>query len=218
MSFNLTREMEWKDEPGLLVLPNMQGRVFIRRAGNGVLCGYVGVPSEHPLYGLGYFEIYELLDSKDISVDCHGGLSWANQFEIKAEHLSLYEGVDLNCWFFGFDCAHLYDVVPGHPPAILNSALQDGRSRYRNIAYVERHCKKLHETIEKYRLLAARQTSQTHLVCRWDQMEEDHCGWETSCQEAWSTTVGTPTENRMAFCPFCGGKIFQVEAASLAEK
>ena len=66
----------------------------------GHRCGYVGVPSEHPLFGLNYDEIYS-----KFNIDVHGGLTFSGPgndpdgFPSKREQ-----------WFFGFDCAHVGDA------------------------------------------------------------------------------------------------------------
>ena len=51
-----------------------------------------------------------------------------------------------------------------------------------------------------------------HQVCRWSPMNPNENGaWETQCGEAFWFEVGTPTDNNMKFCPFCGGALIQVE-------
>ena len=49
-------------------------------------CGYVALPKGHPMHGQDY---------DNLSVDCHGGLTYSN-----------LEGND---WVIGFDCNHTYD-------------------------------------------------------------------------------------------------------------
>lgn len=41
-------------------------------------------------------------------------------------------------------------------------------------------------------------------VCLW--AEDDVC-WMTSCGNAWGLITGTPVQNGMKFCPFCGKKL-----------
>jgi hypothetical protein len=98
-------------------------------------CGYVGVPPEHPLYGLptnhllklpaSWFEgrkllqgvgpmdlfIHILSDAKDdtfpisIALQVHGGVNFAEHGH------TLKDGY----WWFGFDCGHAGDFVPNNP-------------------------------------------------------------------------------------------------------
>ena len=42
--------------------------------------------------------------------------------------------------------------------------------------------------------------------CTWTQDDLDD-SWDTSCGEKYTIMEGTPVENKMAYCPFCGGKI-----------
>ena len=39
--------------------------------------------------------------------------------------------------------------------------------------------------------------------CKWA-YDNFHEMWETACGNAWTLCDGTPAENRMKFCPFCG--------------
>jgi len=46
--------------------------------------------------------------------------------------------------------------------------------------------------------------------CIWKDEQYDPEDWETGCGEMWCLLTGTPEENRMKFCPYCGKKILQV--------
>jgi hypothetical protein len=81
---------------------------LIVRNGVGALCGYVGVPRSHPWHGLDY-------SSADVSVDCHGGLTFSDACR-GGEHGICHvvsSDEDDDVWWFGFDCAHLHDLCPG---------------------------------------------------------------------------------------------------------
>lgn len=44
-------------------------------------------------------------------------------------------------------------------------------------------------------------------VCTW---EQDANGiYETSCGEAYEVSYGTPNDNEMRYCCYCGGKLVQ---------
>lgn len=109
---------QWRDEhTGLPCL--------IRRGPLGALCGYVGVPRDHPCFGKGY-------DNVDVRV--HGGLTYSD-FCQESEHGVCHvveDGEDDRVWWLGFDCGHLGDFVPGMDRWSLHG---DGDA-YRDIAYV----------------------------------------------------------------------------------
>jgi len=68
------------------------------------LCGYVGVPPTHKHFGKHYNDLYE----EDPSIEAHGGITWSGDLpkEIPGAPTEGY-------WWFGFDCAHTWDFVPG---------------------------------------------------------------------------------------------------------
>ena len=47
-------------------------------------------------------------------------------------------------------------------------------------------------------------------VCAWTQ--DDDGVWETGCHNRYEIIEGTPIENRMAFCCFCGKLLQEVVA------
>ena len=44
--------------------------------------------------------------------------------------------------------------------------------------------------------------------CTWT--ESDDGVWETDCGSTFEITNGTPAENRMSFCPYCGKSLFAI--------
>lgn len=42
-------------------------------------------------------------------------------------------------------------------------------------------------------------------LCVWSENAEGW--WETTCQHAFSLTDGTPEDNGMNFCPYCGNHL-----------
>lgn len=59
--------------------------------------------------------------------------------------------------------------------------------------------------------LAGRGAAQHRPPCTWTNDPIDG-GWGTTCNRRWLLVVGTPTDNYMHFCPFCGRKIEVKEA------
>lgn len=47
----------------------------------------------------------------------------------------------------------------------------------------------------------------TDVVCHWAQDGEDSETWATSCRKYFNLEDGSPTDNKMAFCCFCGRPI-----------
>jgi hypothetical protein len=104
----------------------------------GALCGYVGLPPQHPLHGVEY------QDAPDL--DVHGGLTFSDHCQEGAEEDGIChipaEGRPANVWWLGFDCAHCFDLSPA-TEARLPAHLRDQREVYRDRAYVEAECAKL---------------------------------------------------------------------------
>lgn len=70
----------------------------------GHLCGYLGVPRNHPWYGLDYDDIY---------ADVHGGITFSRDSDEADYPMELPPSV--HAWWVGFDCAHYGDLVPNMP-------------------------------------------------------------------------------------------------------
>lgn len=121
----------WQGEPDKMQWVDWETDLdcLIVRNHFGALCGYVGVPPEHPWHGV---------DGRD-DIDVHGGLTYAASCQEGADEA---EGIchvpapgrSPDVWWFGFDCGHFHDIMPGMdamdidrglPP--LRVGLQDGR-------------------------------------------------------------------------------------------
>ena len=83
-------EKDWITESGL--------RAVVVMAHHGCRCGYVGVPKDHNLYGVEYSDLYD-----DFYPEVHGGLTYSR------DSSSNYP-VESDLWWFGYDCAHLWDA------------------------------------------------------------------------------------------------------------
>jgi hypothetical protein len=88
-------EGPWLDEPDYGAWRDGEFLCSINRSPLGILCGYVGVPVEHPAWGV----------DDDGAVDVHGGVTY--------EDFKDPQGSGPGYWWFGFDCGHFRDYVPG---------------------------------------------------------------------------------------------------------
>jgi membrane protease subunit (stomatin/prohibitin family) len=50
----------------------------------------------------------------------------------------------------------------------------------------------------------AAQPNGTTTHCEWKHGEDDSDAWETACGEMFCLNTGTPKENKVCFCPYCG--------------
>lgn len=147
----------WENEPNEASFEADGLQCRIVRAPLGHLCGYVGVPSEHPWFGLPYNALIKptkdmlgprdkndfgpidllcaALSGKDIEKEMplllalrvHGGVTWAN------DHCP--DNEDKTRWWFGFDCAHAGDLSP--------ETEKWYKGTYRTLEYVVAECQSL---------------------------------------------------------------------------
>jgi hypothetical protein len=112
----------WESEPdsSCWVDPETRSQCMARRGPSGHWCGYVGLPRDHPAFGV---------DDGDVDVDVHGGLTFSGTVDVDPEGL----------WWLGFDCAHLGDLVPG----LDRIGAVVGDSVYRDLDYVRGECARL---------------------------------------------------------------------------
>lgn len=104
-------EGPWAGEPDKVhwICPTTDLDCLVHRSHLGMLCGYVGVGPEHPLYEVRY----QMVDW----VDVHGGLTYSDHCDPDGtEDLGVCivpePGRPHPIWWFGFDCAHAGDRVP----------------------------------------------------------------------------------------------------------
>lgn len=129
-------EGEWNDEPDKAQWIHNNLDCLIVRGPSGALCGYVGVPEGHPLFGLDY-------DSQKLyHIDCHGGLTFADRCQpnTDGDHRGIChaeEGAaNKVVWWLGFDCAHSGDLSPKYDGISLYET-------YKNFNYVRREVERL---------------------------------------------------------------------------
>lgn len=146
---------EWQSEPDKIVWVDDATNLdcMIHRGPLGALCGYVGVPKAHALYGK---------DSSEADAfDVHGGVTYANECDPEATaesgicHVPA-DGRDGHVWWIGFDCAQTWDIAPAFlaRQRMLEETFPDlpkmpddfpgmPRSTYKNVAYVAREVERL---------------------------------------------------------------------------
>lgn len=112
--------VEWFDKATGMPCP-------IVRNPMGALCGYVGVPEEHPHFGKGY---------DNVDYRAHGGLTYADACQVGG---AVCHAGDDKRWWFGFDCAHHGDEIPG----MLDYGHQSYDEWYKNLGYVRSQVEEL---------------------------------------------------------------------------
>jgi hypothetical protein len=123
----------WDDEPDRVEFEHAGLPCLLNRGGGGAWCGYAAVPPGHPLHGQDY-EVPE--------VEVHGGLTYAASCGGAICHVP-EPGEPDDVWWFGFDCAHAWDVLPG--TLRYGGRLPD--SVYRTMDYVRRETERLAEQL-----------------------------------------------------------------------
>jgi hypothetical protein len=105
---------------------------LIVRGPLGALCGYAGVYPGHPFHKHHY-------DAVD--VDVHGGLTFSDGCAHSADesqgicHIP-EPGTSDDVWWFGFDCSHCDDFVPGMDHLFMTRLSLRQEVAYRDVNYV----------------------------------------------------------------------------------
>lgn len=132
--------------------------IVMRNNPRGFLSGYVGVPEGHPLFGWDHAAI-----AHDLGIDVHGGLTYSricdegpsprrrlvtevhricHVIEAPLEHATAHRAHS-GQWWFGFQCDHVYDVVPGERTGAQRFMGAETHAEYRDDAYVVREVRNL---------------------------------------------------------------------------
>jgi hypothetical protein len=122
--------------------------LMVRHTSGGHWCGYVAVTEGHPAFELDYDRVHELAPRDEegwSSLRVHGGLTFADACRETGDPATGVchvpePGRPGHVWWFGFDCAHLNDLSPGHVALGLRQRLTDV---YRDRAYVEAEVRSL---------------------------------------------------------------------------
>lgn len=134
----------WRDEPDKVQWVDEATGLdcLINRGPLGALCGYVGLPPDHPCHGADYDEV----KAQGGYVDVHGGLTYADRCQesdnetVGVCHVPL-PGRPADVWWLGFDCAHSGDVAPAMEAryrARGEAPIRMGYESYRTVRYVQR--------------------------------------------------------------------------------
>ena len=119
----------WENEPDRLEGCYRGYRwLIVRVPGLGHLCGYVGIPAGHRLFGVDR-------DNAAMDFNCHGGITWSSGGDDHRPD---------NYWWIGFDCGHHGDLSP-----MAAKFLKPYNEEYRTIQYVEHEIRSLIDQIVK---------------------------------------------------------------------
>lgn len=122
----------WWTENNKRDFEHMGLKCAMRRAPPGHWCGYVGLPKDHPFYG-----VKDYFDPELEVLSVHGGITY-----LQAEHIYIDEK---GLWWIGFDCSHFRDL---RPKDFYKYGCTD-EEVYRDEAYTEAECKELAEQLSK---------------------------------------------------------------------
>ena len=133
----------WDGEPDKVQWPDAATGLpclAVRNGWSGNWCGYVGVSPGHPAHGKDYD------DASLYSLEAHGGVTFAGACQPgDAEDTGICHvpapGESDGVWWFGFDCAHAWDISPGLLKLYGDRAFvmaQD--STYRDLPYMQNQC------------------------------------------------------------------------------
>lgn len=123
----------WQNEPDKIQWEDEATRLpcLIVRGPSGALCGYVGVTEGHPFFGKNY---------NDVEIEVHGGLTFSDYCRPSEKEGGIChipdQGEPDRVYWFGFDCAHLYDKMPAYSK---HGSFSSGDT-YRDIDYVKHEC------------------------------------------------------------------------------
>ena len=160
----------WQDESDHIEWEHLGFPCMMHRAPMGNWCGYVAVPPGHPLHGITYHHCTQVPPCEETRkgnycdhrpeflLNVHGGLTYSDRCQGHICHVPK-PGEPDDVWWFGFDCAHAFDLLPaatplmkeiGHPhPHFL-----DGRAIYRDVPYVKNEVENLAQQLHDKNAIA----------------------------------------------------------------
>jgi len=140
----------WDTEPDRLEFYHKGLPCLMRRTQLGAWCGYVAVPPGHPYHGKGL----------EVDLSAHGGITYAHGCAGEICHKAK-PGESDEVWWFGFDCAHCWDLIPWMDafrketadlieiPKDVGATITQMhmRDEYRDVDYVKSECMSLAEQL-----------------------------------------------------------------------
>jgi thiol-disulfide isomerase/thioredoxin len=143
----------WLDEPDFLLWTDKDTgyECIVQRVSvTFALCGYVGLPDNHPLFQTHYNDpIFDHCTASH-GVFVHGGLTYSDQ---SSELHQIFSKDIKSNWFYGFDCAHCFDKLPAlmklshNMPEHFSEFFS--RGIYRDIDYVKNEVSNLASQLKK---------------------------------------------------------------------
>jgi hypothetical protein len=143
---------EWAREPDKAQWPDAATGLTclaLRHPDWGYWCGYVGVPSTHPLHGLAWDDVpgIEIHDSLTYFNTCDDDAG--TPIEQRICHVPAPGELD-DVWWFGFSCGGAFDLRPAAHARFLGvEALAESQRdldrylTYRTLGFVQAECAKL---------------------------------------------------------------------------
>ena len=121
----------WDDEPDRVEFKHAGFPCLLKRNRCGAWCGYAAVAPGHPFHGAHY---------DHVPVEVHGGLTYSARCLGAICHVPKPGEAD-DVWWFGFDCGHLGDIVPG--------LRIDWDATYRDVTYARRETERIAEQLAR---------------------------------------------------------------------
>jgi hypothetical protein len=152
---------EWDDEPDKMQWPDAATGLpcLIVRGPSGALCGYVGVSDSHPWFRKNYSDAigecnencedgYHYGHRIDGAIDVHGGLTFSSMCaatDDESRHICHVPDPSEpdHVWWFGFDCAHSWDICPSYAKKYGGPFGFGADESYKNVDYVRSEVTKL---------------------------------------------------------------------------
>lgn len=139
---NDTSLKPWLTEPNRVEFEHAGLPCLMLRGPLLAWCGYVAVPPTHPWYRFSH---------NDVDVQVHGGLTYTDKCHGEICHVPK-PGEPDDVWWFGFDCAHAYDLAPKMQELFEGFGMKlDRDETYRDMAYVRAEVESLAEQLAKVR-------------------------------------------------------------------
>ena len=129
----------WSNEPDRVEWRHAGLPCLLVRSRFGAWCGYAGVFPGHPWHGQRY-------DADQVEVSVHGGLTYSAHCQGDICHVPA-PGEPDDVYWFGLDCGHVWDLVPGLKQTALTIAWPESLPRevYRDVEYARGQVERLAE-------------------------------------------------------------------------